>query len=235
MGEADRRGGWAYHSLVTALPGVDLSVRAAVAVQFALFEGLALVLAAAFGRWDALPLATVAVVVATGGSAAMLSLSRRIRTLAPPERYRRTLFDSSVDVVMGLVAFVALVTYLLLGARSPDGGLLVRWVGDPLPAVPVAFALLVAWDVCYRVGTAWWVSITGLWRTVAFGDVFDASTRRAYIDIERRVVGFAALQLVLVPFLWPDRLLALALLGHVAAVLVVSGLTIGLLRRSGPG
>lgn len=228
------RGGWAYVSLVSALPGVTLSERAALAVQLLVFEGGAVALSAATGRWDALPLATAAVVVATAGSAAMLSLSRRIRALAPPERYRRTLFDSSVDVVMGLVAFVALGTYLLLGARSPDGGLLVRLLGDPLPALPVAFGLLVAWDVCYRIGTAWWVSITGLWRTVAFGSGFDPATRRGYLAIERRVLGFAALQLALVPLLWPERPLALAVLGHVLAVLAVSGLTIALLRRSGP-
>ncbi len=233
MAAEDPRGGWAYVSLVSALPGVTLSERAALAVQLLLFEGGAVALSATTGRWDALPLATAAIVVATAGSAAMLSLSRRIRALAPPERYRRMLFDSSVDVVMGLVAFVALGTYLLLGARSPDGGLLVRLLGEPLPALPVAFGLLVAWDVCYRIGTAWWVSITGLWRTVAFRAGFDPATRRGYLAIEARVLGFAALQLALVPLLWAERPLALAVLGHVLAVLAVSGLTILLLRRGG--
>ena len=228
--DADR-GGWAYVSLVNAVPGVTLGPRQALAVQFGLFEAAAVVLAAAYGRWEALPVATVAVLVATAGSAFMLSLSERIRALEPPAPYRRTLFDSSVDVLMGLVAFVALLTYVLVGARSPDGGLLVRLLGDPLPALPVAFALLLAWDVCYRIGTAWWVSLSGLWRALAYDGRLDDAARAASVGIERRAVAFAALQLLLVPFLRAEPLLAAALVGHVGAVAVVSGLTVALSRR----
>ena len=229
------RGGWAYVSLVDALPGVTLRPRRALAVQLGLFQGAAVVLSAAYGLWDALPFATAAVLVATGGSAFMLSLCRRIRSLDPPSPYRRALFDSSVDVLMGLVAFAALVTYLLVGATAPGAGLLGRLLGEPLPALPVAFGLVLAWDVCYRIGTAWWVSLTGLWRAVAFGGGLDGRAREAYVAIEGRAVAFATLQLVLVPFLLTEPLLAGALVGHVAAVAAVSGASAALTRRDRRG
>jgi len=223
------RGGWAYVSLLTALPGIDVAPKHALAIQFLLFETVAVALSLWFGEWTALPLATVGVAIATAGSALMLTLSGRIRRLSTPTVYRETLFHSSVDVVMGLVAFVTFLTYLLLASRTSAGGLFVRYLGDPLPAVAVFLGLFIAWDVCYRIGTAWWVSITGLWRTVVLDvDVSDRS-RRSYLLIEFLTMTFALLQLLLVPFLWADRLLALAVLGHVVAVLLVSSVTAGLL------
>lgn len=228
---AQRRGGWAYVSIVSALPGVDVDTRVALAAQFLLFEGAAVGLAATYGRWSALPVATAAVLVATAGSAMMMSLSDRIRRLGPPEPYRHVLLDSSIDVVMGTVAFVALVTHLYVGGQGPSTGLLERMLGERPPAPAVFLGLLIAWDLCYRIGTGWWASVTGLWRTVRFGRTFDEATRAAYRRTDRRTIAFAGLQVVLVPFLWPDRVLAFLLLGHVAAVVVVSGLAIVLGRR----
>lgn len=224
-------GGWAYVSLLSAIPGVDVGPRAALLVQLVLFEALAIVIAVGYDRLEALPLATAAIVVATAGSALMLALSARIRSLSPPDVYRQTVFHASIDVVMGLVAFIAFLTYLLVTASSPGGGLLGRLLGEPLPAIPVFFGLLLAWDVCYRIGTAWWVSSTGLWRTVAIDDALDERTHRSYVRIELLAMAFALLQVGLVPFVWTDRLLAVAILGHVLAVLAVSTTTVVLIRR----
>lgn len=228
---APGQGGWAYVSLISTLPGLSLEPRRALALQFVAFEGTAVALSAWYGLWEALPFATVAVAVATVGSGLMVTLSDRLRSLDPPEPYRRTLFDSGVDVVMGLVAFIALVTYLLAVRPTAGTGAVLGFFGGPLPVGAVAFGLLVAWDLCYRIGTAWWVSLTGLWRSVRFGPTIDRDTRRAYVRLDRLTIGFAGLQLLLVPFVWGDRLLALALLGHVAAVVVVSSASAALLGR----
>lgn len=229
-------GGWAYVSIVSTLPGVDIDTRVALAAQVLLFEGAAVALAAWYGLWDALPVATVAVGVATAGSGLMVSLTDRIRRLQPPEPYRHVLFDSSIDVMMGTVAFVALVTYLFVtgggpGSGGPGGGLLTRLLGDRPPAPAVFLGLLVAWDLCYRIGTGWWASVTGLWRAVRFAPGMAQATRQGYVRADLLTIAFAGLQALLVPFLWADRPLALLVLGHVAAVVVVSSLAIGLTRR----
>jgi hypothetical protein len=137
---------------------------------------------------------------------------------------------------MGVVAFVAFVTVLLVSPTGADGGLLVRLLGEPLPALPVAFGLVVAWDLCYRIGTAWWASLTGCWRTITIvtggGPALDPVARAALQRIDALVVGFAALQLLLVPALAAEPLLAAALVGHVVAVALVSGTAIALLRAA---
>jgi hypothetical protein len=227
---ADRTeaGGWAYVSLVSAIPGLAIDPRRALVVQFVLFEGVAVGLAAWYGRWAALPFATTAILVATLGSGLMVVLSDWVRSLDPPRSYRQALFESSIDVVMGLVAFIALLTSLLVDSR---GALLQRVLGDPLPPQVVFFALFVAWDLCYRIGTAWWVSITGLWRAASFGRGLDAGRRRRYARTDLLTMGFAGLQLLLVPFLWADRWLAWLVIGHVIAVIVVSAFAIGLQLR----
>lgn len=224
-------GGWAYLRLVSALPVVSLDPRAALAVQFVAFEGVAVGLAAGYGAWGALPLATAAIVVSTLGSALMSRLADRIRALDPPARYRGLLFDSSVDVLMGLVAFVLLVTHLLVGGGGSGAGALERLLGRSPPAPVVVFALFVAWDLAYRIGIGWWASITGLWRAVTLGGQFDAGTRAAYARADALTIGFAALQLLLVPFVATDRLLVGLLVGHVLAVVVVSGLAVAVGRR----
>lgn len=219
---------WAYVTLVSAVPGLSLDSRAALAVQFLLFEGVAVALAAWYGRWEALLFATIAIGVATIGSGLMLLLSDKVRALDPPARYRQALFHSSIDVVMGLVAFIGLLTYLLISGR---GTLLQRVLGDPVPAPAIFFALLVAWDLSYRIGTAWWASITGLWRAATFGRGLPTSVRQKYARVDLYTLAFAGLQLLLVPFLWGDRVLAWLVIGHVVAVAIVSSLAIGLQLR----
>lgn len=229
-GQSPAGGGWAYVSLASLVPGRSYDPAVALTGQFLGFTAVAVGLAAWYGRWELLPLATAAIAVSTAGSGLMVALDARVRALDPPPAYRRLLFDASLDVVMGLVAFIAFLTYLLLEASGPAPGFLGARLGEPLPALAVAFTLVVAWDLSYRIGTAWWAGLTGLWRTVAFGRELDRPARAGYVRTELLVAGFAALQLLLVPFLWPDRLLALLVLGHVAAVLAVSALSIGLLR-----
>lgn len=223
-------GGWAYVSLVSALPGRSMDERSAIAIQFGLFEGAAVVLAAQYDLWHVLPFATVVITISSLGSGLMIVLSERIRALSPPEPYRRLLFDSSIDIVMGLVAFIALITYLIVDAQVPEPGFLDRIVGAPIPVPAVFFTLLVAWDLCYRIGVGWWAGMTALWRTVAFGGRFDEPARAGYVHADLITLAFAGLQLLVVPFVWPNRFLAMALLGHVVAVFAVTGLAIGLMR-----
>lgn len=224
------RGGWAYLSLVEVLPGRPPATSLALAGQFLVFEAAALGLAAGYDIWAAVPVATVAITISTLGSGLMMRLNDRIRALSPPSRYRRLLFDSSVDVVMGLVAFLFLVTYLLVDARGPGPDALDTLLGSPLPAPAVFLSLVVGWDLAYRIGIGWWASVTGLWRAVVYTDRFDPATKRAFARADGLTIGFAALQLLLVPFLWPVQPLALLVLGHVLAVLAVSGLAIAVGR-----
>jgi hypothetical protein len=165
--------GWAYVSIVSALPWLSMGGRRAIALQFVLFEGVAVALGVWYARWSALALGTVAIAVASAGSYLMLGLTDRIQRLDPPTSYRRAVFDSSIDVVMGVIAFVALVTYLLVDAGSP--GLLEWYLGAPLPPLAVFFALVVAWDLCYRIGTGWWAAITVLWRSACYRPPSSAS------------------------------------------------------------
>lgn len=228
MRDQSPRGGWAYVSLVSAVPGLSTDNRSAVTVQFGLFEGTAILLAAIYDLWPLLPFATTAIIISTLGSYLMVSLSDRIQSHNPPESYRRTLFDSSIDILMGLVAFITLITYLVIDAISAEVGLLEQLFGASPPAPVVFFALFVAWDLTYRIGIVWWTSITGLWRTITYRTHETDSTH--YIRADLYTIVFAGLQLLLVPFLRSDRLLILFLLGHVLAVFVVSGLAIGLQR-----
>lgn len=214
---------WVYESIVGAIPGVELSDRAAVTVQFALFEGLLVAFAAAYDLWAAVPAGTAAVAVAAVGSYVMLALGGQIRRLDVPRTYRRLLFSSSIEVVLGVLAFVGFLTYLLAFDPHEEVGLLTALLGENPPAPAVFLALLVLWDLCYRIGTGWWASVTGLWRTARYGGDFDAATRARLLRIDLLTVGFAVVQLALVPFVWGRELLVVALVGHVLAVGVVSG------------
>ncbi|WP_458186724.1 DUF7530 family protein [Haladaptatus sp. NG-WS-4] len=221
---------WTYESIVDAIPGVSFPDWLALTIQFALFEGLLVVLAWRNDLWNAVPAGTAAVVVATAGSALMLELGRRIRRLPTPDAYRKLLFGSSIEVVLGLLAYVGLVTYLFVYDPRQGGTTLVeRLLGADPPISAVYLTLLVLWDVCYRIGTAWWASVTGLW--VAFRYPADAGTRTELRRVDSLVVGFSLLQLVLVPFVWEDDLLVFLLVGHVVAVVVVSGSAIFLRTR----
>ncbi|WP_158058187.1 DUF7530 family protein [Halorussus halophilus] len=223
---------WVYESIVGAIPGVDLSDRSAVTVQFVLFEGLVLAFAALYDLWAAVPAGTAAVVVAAAGSYVMLALGAQIRQVEVPDTYRRLLFSSSIEVVLGVLGFVAFLTYVF--AVDPHGGSppLFRALFREVPPIPVIYlALLILWDLCYRIGTGWWASVTGLWRTYRFGGEFEEATRSRLLRIDLLTIGFALVQLLLVPFVWPREVLVLALLGHVVAVSVVSGTSVVWLRR----
>lgn len=234
MRDQSPRGGWAYVSLVSAVPGLSTDNRSAVTVQFGLFEGTAIILAAIYDLWQLLPFATTAIVISTLGSYLMVSLSDRIQSLNPPEAYRRILFDSSIDILMGLVAFITLLTYLFIDTLGPRSGLLEQLFGVSPPAPVVFFALFVAWDLTYRIGIVWWTSITGIWRTITYRTQETDSAHNDYLRADLYTIVFAGLQLLLVPFLWSDQLLVLFLLGHVLAVVVVSGLAIALQRTRYP-
>ena len=217
---------WTYESIVGALPGIDLSAGQAIAIQVALFEAAVLVFAWYYDLWALAVAGTVAVAVAALGSAEMLRIGAMIRQSEPPSAYRRLLFGSSIEVVLSVLAFVGLVSYLLRSAPGTSFAL----VFSPDAPLPVLYlALLILWDLCYRIGTGWWASIVGLWRSVRYQ--FDpedaASLRRA----DAETVLFGLTQLLLVPFVLEHPLLVGVLLGHVLAVTIVSGISILLLSR----
>lgn len=234
VGESDvePRGRWVYESIVDAIPGVEFTRAQALAIQLVLFEAGVVVLAAAFDTWQAVPAGTAAVVVVSAGSGLMLTLGRRIRTLDVPRVYTNVLFGSQIEIVLGVASYVLLITYLfVIDPQSASEPLLDTMFGDPYPAPVVAFTLLVLFDVCYRIGTGWWASIVGLWRTVLYGSEMDARTRTELRRADLVTIGFAWVQLVMIPFVVDHPLLLFAVAGHVAAVTLVSGASVLLLSR----
>jgi len=218
---------WTYESIIGALPGVDISERAALVVQFAVFEAGVLALAGVYGLWDGALAGTVAVVVATAGSVEMLRISKLVRRADPPDSYRRLVFGSSVEVVLGIVAFIALVTYLFVVDPRSGTPLVEDLLGAEPPALPTFLTLLVLWDLCYRIGTGWWASVAALWRSVSLEFSPDRARILARADLE--TMGFGLLQLLLVPFLLDHPFLLFAVVGHVAAVATVTGLSLAVL------
>ncbi|MEF8773139.1 MAG: hypothetical protein V5A23_07645 [Halobacteriales archaeon] len=230
---------WVYESIVKALPGIDVSERAAVALQFLGFEAALLVLASVYGLPEAVPGGTVAIGVATGGSLLMQEMSRRIRAADVPEDYAQVLFGSSIEVVLGLLAFLGVVTYVFVvdprglevagvPLRTADRPLLETLLGERPPAAATYLGLLVLWDVSYRIGTGWWAAVVAAWRSRRFD--FDAATAADLRRVDRLNLGFGLLQLALLPFLWEHPLLFVAVAGHVAAVLLVGGYALVQLR-----
>jgi len=215
---------WAYESIISAVPGVDISERTAFAIQFLLFETGVVVLAAVYGLWEGFLAGTVTVVLATAGSFEMLRISKLVREADPPESYQRAMFGSSVEVVLGVLAFVALVTYLFVLDPRDGSTLVTELLGENPPMVAAYLSLLVAWDVCYRIGTGWWASVAALWRsaTLSFGPDQRRTLRRA--DLE--TMGFGLVQLLLVPFVLDHPVLLVAVVGHVVAVTAVTGLSV---------
>ena len=212
---------WVYESLVTAIPGVGLSESQAVALQIGVFEAGVLVLAWWYGLPAAVVPGTVAVAVAAAGSVAMLRISRRVRALDVPDPFLRTLFGSSVEVVLGVLAFVGLVTYLF--SVDPQGGetpFMTTLLGENLPAPAVYLTLLVLWDLCYRIGTAWWLAVANLWGARRFA--FDPDTSASVRRIAELNVVFGGVQAALLPFLRAEPVLFVAVTGHLVAVGVVS-------------
>ncbi|MFB6123272.1 MAG: hypothetical protein ABEJ78_07415 [Haloferacaceae archaeon] len=218
---------WVYESIVGAVPGLSLSTRAALAVQIAIFEGGILVLAGVYDLWDAAVPGTVAVAVAAAGSVAMRRIGERTRQTATPAPYRRLLFGSSIEVVLGVLAFAAAVTYLFVVDLRGDGPLVETLFGPRPPVLAVYLALLVLWDLCYRTGVSWWTAVVSLWGALRYR--FDAATARSLRRLDATNVVFGATQLALLPFVWDDPVLSFAIGGHVAAVALVSAAAV--LRR----
>jgi hypothetical protein len=222
---------WVYESLVGAIPGFELSDRVAIGIQFAVFEVALLAVAAVYDLWDAVLPGTVAVVVAAGGSWLMLRYSRAVRALRAPDDYRRLLFGSSLEVVLGVLGFVVLVTYLFVtDPLASDQPLLEGLLGAEPPAPAAALALLILWDVVYRIGTCWWATVAGCYR--AFAYEFGPGTTREYVRTDGLNVAFAGLQLLFVPFVLDYPVLLAGLLGHAFLVVAVAGLSILVQRRS---
>jgi hypothetical protein len=220
---------WVYESLVGAIPGVAVADRTAVLLQFVGFEAVLVALAVAYDIPGALLPGTAAVLVAAAGSAFMLDIGRRARKPGVPVRYRRLLFASSIEVVLGVVAYVALLTYLFVYDPRDGATLFAGLLGERPPVLPAAFALLVLWDVCYRIGTGWWAAVVALWRSLTYD--FDADTAAVVRAVDRRTLAFGALQVVLVPFVWGHLPLVVAVAGHVVAVVGVTAASLLVLKQ----
>jgi hypothetical protein len=220
---------WVYESLLGALPGLSLSERAAIAIQVGIFGAGVVVLGLLYGVERAIVPGLVAVGVAGAGSLAMLRFSRGVRRLDPPRSYQRVLFGSNIEVVLGVFAFSALIVYLfVVESVASNGSLLVSLLGDPLPILPTYLALLVLWDLCYRIGTSWWAAVAALWRARTV--TLDGATAREYRRLDVLNIGFALVQLALVPFVLDRPLLLVAVSGHILAVAVVETVAIVLQR-----
>lgn len=210
---------WVFESIVGAIPGIDVSDRTALVLQFVVFEALVLLVAAGFGRWQAVLPGTAAILVATAGSALMLDIGRRVRTAAVPDTYRQLLFSSSLEVVLGVVGYAAVLTVLF--AYQPRHGptLLQSVLGPQVPLLAAFFFFVILWDIAYRVGTGWWIALLALWRALTLDIEGPLADELEAIDY--RTAAFGVVQLVLLPFVWEFPLLAAGLLGHVLAVFVV--------------
>ena len=222
---------WVYESIVGALPGIDLSEREAIALQLAIFQVGVLVFAWYYQLWSAVLAGTTAVAVAAAGSLAMHRLGAANRAMAIPEQYYRLLFGSSIEVVLSVLAFIALVTHLFVfDPQTASEPLLDSLFGPEPPIVVIYLVLLVCWDLCYRIGTSWWVAVVSLWRALRVTS--EPETARRLIRLDLANVGFAVSQIVLVPFLLEQPVLLLAVSGHIVAVTVVSGVAIALTRAA---
>jgi hypothetical protein len=221
---------WVYESIVGALPGIDVSRPFAVGLQLAVFEVGVLLLAWYYDLWAAALAGTVAVFVAAVGSVEMLRIGSLARSVDAPESYRRLLFGSSIEVVLAVLAYVALVTHLFVFDPQSPGTPLVETLFGPAPPVAAVYlTLLVLWDLCYRIGTGWWASVVALWRSARFR--FDPGTARTLRRVDLENMGFGLVQLLLVPFLVDHPVLLAAVGGHVLAVTLVTGLSVVLLHR----
>ncbi|MFB6250598.1 MAG: hypothetical protein ABEI27_02745 [Halobellus sp.] len=220
---------WVYESIVGAIPGLHLSNLQAIAIQLAIFQTGIVVLALVYGLWDAVLPGTVAVLVAAVGSGVMRQFGRRTRELDLPEPYRRLLFGSSIEVVLGILAFVALVTHLFIFDPRVSNQTLLTGLFGPNPPVPAVFlTLLILWDLCYRIGTSWWGAVVAFWRSWRYS--FNPETASRLRRLDALNVGFGLMQLVMVPFLLDRPVLLVAVGGHVVAVTVVSLAAMATLR-----
>jgi hypothetical protein len=220
---------WVYESIIGALPGIEISRPLAIGIQLGLFQVCVVVAAWYYDLWTAGIAGTAAVLVAAVGSVEMLRISTLTRSIDVPDSYRRLLFGSSVEVVLAVLAYIALITHLFVfDPARPGTPLLESLFGPDPPVLVVYLMLLVLWDVCYRIGTNWWASVTALWRSARF--TFGPETRRAFVRADLETIAFGLLQLVLVPFVLDFPVLLATLVAHVGAVTGVTGLSVVLLR-----
>lgn len=221
---------WVFEGIIGALPGIDIEPRVALALQFILFESAVLLLAVVYGLPEAAVAGTVAVVVATLGSGELLLVGRRVRNMDLPDSYMRLLFGSNIEVVLAVFAFIALVTHLFVFDPSQAEIPLVESLLGSEPPVPAVFLmLLILWDVCYRIGAGWWASVAALWRSLRHD--FDPETRRALQRIDAETALFGLIQGIFLPFLIGQPALFAVVLGHIVAVVLVTGLSILVLSR----
>lgn len=212
---------WVYESIVGALPGASLSAEAAVALQIAIFQVSLFALAWVYDLWAVVPAGTAAIGVAAVGSVLMLRFSAATRRLDLPTPYHRFLFSSGIEVVLGVLAFVALVTHLFVFAPQSTGTTLLTTLFGPEPPVVVVYLmLLVLWDLCYRIGTSWWAAVVAAWRSYRYS--FDPETAAALRRTDATNIAFGLIQVALLPFLVNEPILFAAVAGHVVAVTVVS-------------
>ena len=222
---------WVYESIVRSVPGINTSRRVALAVQLFGFEAAILLLAVWYDRPAAAIAGTVAVVVSVAGSVFMLGLSKAVRRERAPDGYRRLLFGSRIEIVLGLLAFIVLIVYVFVYDPRQPGEALVTTILGERPPVLFAFVLLVVgWDVAYRIGVGWWASVVGLWRSLYLREELSTQTRARFRRLDGATIGYAGIQLLVVPVLAGHPLLQLAVVGHAVAVAVVSGASILLLR-----
>jgi hypothetical protein len=248
-GEPSFGDAWVYESIVTALPGANLAGGPAIALQLGVFTAAILIVAAAYGVWSAVVPGMAAVVVAAVGSYLMLQFGDASRTAAAPPRYYRLLYGSSIEVVLAVLAFIALLTHLFVyepqfvGEPSPLAVLLPPGVvaadeplvevlfGEEPPVAAVYLTMLVLWDLCYRIGTSWWAAVVSLYREIRL--VRGAGAAATFRRLDVLNVGFAATQVVMLPFLLDRPVLLVAVAGHIVAVAVVSGAALTLSLYNG--
>jgi hypothetical protein len=222
---------WTYESIVGALPGIEVSTTLALAIQLGIFEIGVLVLAWYYGLWNVALLGSAAVFVAGIGSIEMVRVARRIRSTELPDAYRRLVFGSKMDVVLAVLAFCAMLSYLFVSnSQTGRPPLLDRLLGPDPPVLVVYFLLLVLWDVCYRIGTGWWATVTALWRSYRYQ--FDADTARTFFWADIEIIAFGVVQLLLIPFVLDYPILLAVLTAHVSAVLVVASASLWLLSAN---
>lgn len=222
---------WAYESIIRSVPGINASRNVALAVQLFGFEAAILILAVWYGRPEAAIAGTVAVGVSVAGSVFMLRLSNAVRREHAPQGYRELLFGSRIEIVLGLLAFFVLIVYVFVyDPRQPGEALLNSVLGERPPVLFVFALLVIGWDVAYRIGVGWWASVVGLWRSVRYGEDLSPQARTRFRRLDAATIGYAGVQLLLVPILSGHPLLQLAVLGHVVAVVLVSGTSILLLQ-----
>ena len=223
---------WVYEGIVGGLPGIELSNTHAVAIQFGLFQVGILVFATLYDLWSAALAGTAAVIVAAVGSVAMHRLGTRNRALDAPAAYYRLLFGSSIEVVLSVLAFIALITHLFVfDVQTNSDPLIAGLFGAEPPVIVVYLVLLVSWDLCYRIGTSWWAAVVSLWRALTID--CEPSVGNQFVRIDMENIAFATSQVILLPFLREQPVLLVAVSGHIVAVGVVSAASIWLTRTTG--